>query len=49
VKDFLLKEGVSTSSFKTISYGAERPVCSDDNDACYQKNRHAAFTFDSGS
>ena len=28
---------------KTISYGKERPVCTDENEDCYQRNRHAHF------
>jgi peptidoglycan-associated lipoprotein len=44
VKDFLLKQGVPQTTITTISYGEERPVCRDDNETCYSKNRRAAFT-----
>lgn len=44
VKDYLLKQGVPQTSITTISYGEERPVCRDDNESCYSKNRRAAFT-----
>jgi peptidoglycan-associated lipoprotein len=40
VKDALTSAGVSASRIKTISYGKEKPVCTDANEACYQKNRH---------
>ncbi|HVO99110.1 MAG TPA: peptidoglycan-associated lipoprotein Pal [Bryobacteraceae bacterium] len=39
VKEFLVQLGVPDSSLKTISYGKERPVCTDENETCYQKNR----------
>jgi peptidoglycan-associated lipoprotein len=44
VKEFLIKEGVPQSAVTTISYGEERPVCHDENEACYSRNRRAAFT-----
>lgn len=39
VKEFLVQLGVPDGNLKTISYGKERPVCTDENDTCYQKNR----------
>jgi peptidoglycan-associated lipoprotein len=44
VKEFLIKEGVDSSSINTISYGKERPVCRESTEDCYQKNRRAAFS-----
>ncbi len=35
--------GVSASQVKTISYGKEKPVCSESNEDCWQKNRHDHF------
>jgi peptidoglycan-associated lipoprotein len=43
VKEFLVKEGVDSSSINTVSYGEERPVCREATEDCYQKNRRAAF------
>jgi peptidoglycan-associated lipoprotein len=43
VKEFLLKEGVEASRIKVLSYGEERPICSDETEDCYQRNRRAAF------
>jgi len=40
-KDFLLQLGVPDDRVKTISYGKERPFCTDANEACYQRNRRA--------
>jgi len=39
VKEFLVQLGIPETNLKTISYGKERPVCTDENEACYQKNR----------
>ncbi len=41
--DYLVSLGVSSSRFKTISYGEERPFCTESNGACWQKNRRARF------
>jgi peptidoglycan-associated lipoprotein len=43
-KDFLVQLGVPADKLKTISYGKERPVCTDSNEACWQRNRHAHFS-----
>jgi peptidoglycan-associated lipoprotein len=40
----LAQGGASADSLKTISYGKEKPVCTDANEACWQKNRHDHFT-----
>ena len=42
--DYLTQNGVSASSLKTISYGKEKPVCTESNEDCFQRNRHDAFT-----
>ncbi len=39
-KDFLVQLGVPADRINTISYGKEKPVCTDANEDCYQKNRH---------
>jgi peptidoglycan-associated lipoprotein len=40
-KDFLVQMGVPADRLKTISYGKERPQCTEANEACWQKNRRA--------
>jgi len=40
-KDFLVQLGVPADRLKTISYGKERPQCTDATEECYQKNRRA--------
>jgi peptidoglycan-associated lipoprotein len=42
-KQALIQGGVSADSLKTISYGKEKPVCSESNEDCWQKNRHDHF------
>jgi peptidoglycan-associated lipoprotein len=43
-KDFLVQLGVPADRLRTLSYGKERPQCTDNNEACWQKNRRAHFT-----
>ena len=43
-KDFLQQLGVPPDRVRTVSYGKERPQCSDANEDCYQKNRRAHFS-----
>jgi peptidoglycan-associated lipoprotein len=43
-KDFLVQLGVPGDRLKTISYGKERPQCTDANETCWQKNRRAHFS-----
>ena len=42
-KDFLVQLGVPADRLKTISYGKERPVCTESNESCWQRNRRAHF------
>ncbi|HTS65559.1 MAG TPA: OmpA family protein [Candidatus Acidoferrales bacterium] len=42
-KDFLVGLGVPGDRLKTISYGKERPQCTESNESCWQKNRRAHF------
>src|SRR5437773_2759589 len=43
-KEFLLSQGLAASRINTVSYGEERPVCHEQNEDCYKRNRRAAFT-----
>ncbi|MBS1872647.1 MAG: OmpA family protein [Acidobacteria bacterium] len=38
-KDFLVAIGIPATQLNTVSYGKERPACTDSTEACYQKNR----------
>jgi peptidoglycan-associated lipoprotein len=42
-KDFLTELGVSGDRLITISYGKERPQCTESNESCWQKNRRVHF------
>jgi peptidoglycan-associated lipoprotein len=40
-KEFLVSLGVPPDRLKTISYGKERPQCTESTESCWQKNRRA--------
>lgn len=40
-QEYLIQRGVPANRIRTISYGKERPVCTEANEACYQRNRRA--------
>ena len=41
VKQFLASQGVADSRMNTVSFGKERPVCQEQTEDCYQRNRRA--------
>jgi peptidoglycan-associated lipoprotein len=41
--NYLVSQGVQASRITVISYGEERPVCTEKNEACWAKNRRAQF------
>jgi peptidoglycan-associated lipoprotein len=43
-KDLLVQLGIPSDKLKTISYGKERPQCTESNEECWQKNRRVQFT-----
>lgn len=42
-KDYLVSLGVSASRLRTISYGKERPQCSESDESCWWRNRRDHF------
>jgi peptidoglycan-associated lipoprotein len=44
-KQYLISLGVSSSKMEIISYGEEKPLCTEQNEGCWQKNRRAHFVF----
>jgi peptidoglycan-associated lipoprotein len=42
-KEFLQGLGVPADRLKTISYGKERPQCTEQDESCWQKNRRVHF------
>jgi peptidoglycan-associated lipoprotein len=45
VKDALTSAGVNASRIKTISYGKEKPFCTESNEACWQQNRRGHLVY----
>ena len=45
VKSALTAAGVNASRIKTISYGKEKPFCTESNEACWQQNRRGHFVY----
>ena len=38
-KDYLVQVGIPSAQLNVISYGKERPVCEEHDEACWQRNR----------
>ncbi|HZQ25574.1 MAG TPA: peptidoglycan-associated lipoprotein Pal [Terriglobales bacterium] len=45
VKNALVQAGVNAGRIKTISYGKEKPFCSESNESCWQQNRRGHFVY----
>ncbi len=43
-KDYLVNLGIPADQLRTVSYGKEKPVCTDHDENCWQKNRRAHIT-----
>lgn len=43
VKDYLVSLGVPSAKVDTISYGEEKPLCTEHTEDCWAKNRRAHF------
>jgi peptidoglycan-associated lipoprotein len=42
-REFLVGQGIAGDRIETVSYGKERPQCTEHNEECWQKNRRAHF------
>ena len=42
----LIADGINASRIRIVSYGKEKPFCSDATDSCWQENRRAGFSLD---
>jgi peptidoglycan-associated lipoprotein len=49
VKDYLVSLGVPASRIDTISYGKERPVCTESDESCWAQDRRGVTTITSGA
>jgi peptidoglycan-associated lipoprotein len=45
-KNALVTAGVASNRIRVISYGKEKPFCSESTEECWQQNRRAGFTMD---
>jgi len=43
-EEYLVTLGLPANQLKTVSYGKERPVCTEETESCWQKNRRAHIT-----
>lgn len=48
VKEYLVSIGVSSARIDTISYGKERPICSESTEDCWAQNRRGVTTLSGG-
>ena len=44
VKEYLVKAGTAVSQIGVVSYGKERPVCTEATEECWKNSRRAHFT-----
>ncbi|HEY7977595.1 MAG TPA: peptidoglycan-associated lipoprotein Pal [Rhizomicrobium sp.] len=49
VKEYLVSVGVSAGRLDTISYGKERPICTESDEGCYAQNRRGVTTITGGA
>ena len=45
VKNALVAAGIGADRIKTVSYGKEKPFCTESNEACWQQNRRGHFAY----
>ncbi len=43
VKQFLVSLGITADRLNTVSYGKEKPFCTDHDESCWQQNRRGHF------
>jgi len=43
-KDYLVQVGIPAAQLNAVSYGKERPVCDEHDEACWQRNRRTHIT-----
>lgn len=48
-KRYLTQYGIDAARIEIVSFGEERPVCSDDAEGCWQRNRRDEFTITLGT
>jgi peptidoglycan-associated lipoprotein len=48
-KKYLVARGLDEARIETVSYGEERPVCSEHEESCWSKNRRDEFVVTAGT
>jgi peptidoglycan-associated lipoprotein len=48
-KRYLTDHGVPDARLETVSYGEERPLCTDHDESCWSQNRRDEFTITAGA
>jgi peptidoglycan-associated lipoprotein len=43
VKQYLISQGISADRLNTVSFGKEKPFCTESTEECWQKNRRGHF------
>ena len=49
VKEYLVAQGVSANRLETVSYGKERPICTESNEDCWGQNRRGVSVITGGA
>ena len=49
VKEYLVSLGVSAARLDTVSYGKEKPMCTESTESCWAQNRRGVTTITSGA
>jgi peptidoglycan-associated lipoprotein len=49
VKEFLVAQGVPADRLETVSYGKERPVCTESGEDCWSQNRRGVSVITGGA
>jgi len=49
VRDYLTSRGVEANRMRTISYGKERPVCTESGEDCWSQNRRGVSVITGGA
>ena len=49
VKEFLVAQGVAAGRLETVSYGKERPICTESGEDCWSQNRRGVSVITGGA
>jgi peptidoglycan-associated lipoprotein len=49
VKEFLVAQGVPAGRLETVSYGKERPICTESGEDCWSQNRRGVSVITGGA